>query len=87
RSLYIILCENCVYNIIGLIRLKEITNLLISSNKGQISKAALRKIAQEAYIIPETVSLQTQLINFQQKSKLFAIVVDEYVDVCGTVTI
>ncbi|MWW90790.1 DUF21 domain-containing protein [Francisella tularensis] len=87
RSLNIILCENGVNNIIGVIRLKEITNLLISSKKGQISKAALRKIAQEAYFIPETVSLQTQLINFQQKSKRFAIVVDEYGDVCGTVTI
>ncbi|ADA78361.1 transporter associated domain protein [Francisella tularensis] len=87
RSLNIILCENGVNSIIGVIRLKEITNLLISSKKGQISKAALRKIAQEAYFIPETVSLQTQLINFQQKSKRFAIVVDEYGDVCGTVTI
>ncbi|OIN84831.1 HlyC/CorC family transporter [Francisella sp. TX07-6608] len=87
RSLNIILCENGVNNIIGVIRLKEITNLLISSKKGQISKAALRKIAQEAYFIPETASLQTQLINFQQKSKRFAIVVDEYGDVCGTVTI
>ncbi|APS92025.1 hypothetical protein P251_02818 [Francisella tularensis subsp. tularensis str. SCHU S4 substr. FTS-634/635] len=87
RSLNIILCENGVNSIIGVIRLKEITNLLISSKKGQISKAALRKIAQEAYFIPGTVSLQTQLINFQQKSKRFAIVVDEYGDVCGTVTI
>lgn len=67
RSLNIILCENGVNSIIGVIRLKEITNLLISSKKGQISKAALRKIAQEAYFIPETVSLQTQLINFQTK--------------------
>lgn len=47
RSLNIILCENGVNNIIGVIRLKEITNLLISSKKGQISKAALRKIAKK----------------------------------------
>lgn len=87
RSLNIILCENNVNNVIGVIRLKEITNLLISLKKDQISKAALRTISQEAYFIPETVSLQTQLINFQQKSKHFAIVVDEYGDVCGTVTI
>ncbi|APC91756.1 MULTISPECIES: HlyC/CorC family transporter [Francisella] len=87
RSLNIILCENGVNNIIGVIRLKEITNLLISLKKDQITKVALRKIAQEAYFIPETVSLQTQLLNFQQKSKRFAIVVDEYGDVCGTVTI
>ncbi|GMN88894.1 HlyC/CorC family transporter [Francisella sciaenopsi] len=87
RSLNIILCENGVNNVIGVIKLKEITNLLISTKRSQITKASLRKIAHEAYFIPETVSLQTQLVNFQYKSKRFAIVVDEYGDVCGTVTI
>ncbi|AFJ43772.1 HlyC/CorC family transporter [Francisella orientalis] len=87
RSLNIILCENGVNNVIGVIKLKEITNLLISTKRSQITKASLRKIAYEAYFIPETVSLQTQLVNFQYKSKRFAIVVDEYGDVYGTVTI
>lgn len=87
RSLNIILCENGVNNVIGVIKLKEITNLLISTKRSQITKASLRKIAHEAYFIPEIVSLQTQLVNFQYKSKRFAIVVDEYGDVCGTVTI
>ncbi len=87
RSLNIILCEKGVNNVIGVIKLKEITNLLISTKRSQITKASLRKIAHEAYFIPETVSLQTQLVNFQYKSKRFAIVVDEYGDVCGTVTI
>lgn len=87
RSLNIILCENGVNNVIGVIKLKEITNLLISTKRSQITKASLRKIAHEAYFIPETVSLQTQLVNFQYRSKRFAIVVDEYGDVCGTVTI
>ncbi|MBK2095200.1 DUF21 domain-containing protein [Francisella philomiragia] len=87
RSLNIILCENGVNNVIGVIKLKEIANLLISTKRSQITKASLRKIAHEAYFIPETVSLQTQLVNFQYRSKRFAIVVDEYGDVCGTVTI
>ncbi|WP_432773669.1 HlyC/CorC family transporter [Francisella salimarina] len=87
KSLNIILCENGVNNVIGVIKLKEITNLLISTKRSQITKASLRKIAHQAYFIPETVSLQTQLVNFQYKSERFAIVVDEYGDVCGTVTI
>lgn len=87
RSLNIILCENGVNNVIGVIKLKEITNLLISTKRSQITKASLRKIAHEAYFIPETVSLKTQLVNFQYKSKRFAIAVDEYGDICGTVTI
>lgn len=87
KSLNIILCENGVNNVIGIIKLKDITNLLITSKKSNITKNALRKIAQQPYFIPETVSLQTQLINFQKKSKRFAIVVDEYGDVSGVVTV
>ena len=87
KSLNIILCENGVNNIIGVIKLKDITNLLIASKRTSITKSSLRKIAQQPYFIPETVSLQTQLINFQKKSKRFAVVVDEYGDVTGVVTI
>ncbi|MED7789069.1 CNNM domain-containing protein [Francisella sp. 19X1-34] len=87
KSLSIILCENNVNNIIGVVRLKDITNLLITSKRSNITKANLRKIAEQPYFIPETVSLQTQLINFQKKSKRFAVVVDEYGDVTGVVTI
>ncbi|GAB4221945.1 MAG: CNNM domain-containing protein [Francisella sp.] len=87
KTLNIILCENGLNNVVGIIHLKDITNLLISSKKKSITKSLLRNMAQEAYFIPAMVSLQTQLLNFQQKSKRFAIVVDEYGDVCGTITI
>ena len=82
----ILVCENGINNVVGVIRLKEVTNLLISL-KTEISKSKLRKLAIEPYFIPETVSLQTQLINFQKKGKRFAIVVDEYGDVTGVITI
>ncbi|AIT08520.1 DNA-binding protein [Candidatus Francisella endociliophora] len=87
KSLNIILCESGVNNVVGVIKLKDIINLLITSKKSNITKSALKKIAQQPYFIPETVSLQTQLINFQKKSKRFAIVVDEYGDVSGAVTV
>lgn len=67
KSLSIILCENNVNNIIGVVKLKDITNLLIASKRSNITKANLRKIAEQPYFIPETVSLQTQLINFQKR--------------------
>ncbi|KEI35874.1 hemolysin [Francisella sp. W12-1067] len=86
KSANIIVCENGINNVIGVIRFKEIINLLILS-KSSINKSKLRKIAQQPYFIPETVSLQTQLINFQKKGKRFAVVVDEYGDVTGVVTI
>jgi Mg2+/Co2+ transporter CorB len=86
KSVNILICEDDINNVIGVIKLKEITNLLISS-KSSINKAKLRKLTIEPYFIPETVSLQTQLIGFQKKSKRFAVVVDEYGDVSGVITI
>ncbi|MFT4693730.1 MAG: Mg2+/Co2+ transporter CorB [Francisella sp.] len=86
KSVNILVCEDDINNVIGVIKLKEITNLLISS-KSSINKAKLRKLTIEPYFIPETVSLQTQLIGFQKKSKRFAVVVDEYGDVSGVITI
>ena len=86
RSLNILVCENGINNIIGVIKLKEITNLLISS-RANITKIKLRKLARKPYFIPATVSLKTQLINFQKMSKRFAVVVDEYGDVSGVITI
>lgn len=87
KTLNIILCENGINNVVGIIKLKDITSLLITSKKSNITKAALKKLALQPYFIPETVSLQTQLINFQKRSKRFAIVVDEYGDVSGVVTV
>jgi len=86
NSVNILVCEGGINNVIGVIKLKEITNLLISS-KSSITKSKLRKLTIEPYFIPETVSLQTQLISFQKKSKRFAVVVDEYGDVSGVITI
>ncbi len=86
KSVNILVCEGDINNVIGVIKVKEITNLLISS-KSSINKTKLRKLAIEPYFIPETVSLQTQLISFQKKSKRFAVVVDEYGDVSGVITI
>ncbi|MGQ4001928.1 CNNM domain-containing protein [Francisellaceae bacterium CB299] len=86
KSVNILVCENGINNVIGVIKLKDITNLLISS-KSSINKSKLRKLTIEPYFIPETVSLQTQLIGFQKKSKRFAVVVDEYGDVSGVITI
>ena len=85
KSVNIVVCENGINNVIGVIDIKQINNLLISSKN--ISKTKLRKLVKQAYFIPETVSLQTQLINFQSKSKRFAIVVDEYGDVSGVITV
>jgi len=79
------LCDDNVNNVLGVVKTKDI--LTIMATKQVLSVSKLKKIATEPYFIPETVSLQTQLINFQKKGTRFAVVVDEYGDVSGVVTI
>ena len=85
ESTNLLLCEEGVDNVLGVVKTKDILSMLVA--KQNISVLRLRKIAKEPYFIPETVSLQTQLVNFQRKGTRFAIVVNEYGDVAGVVTV
>lgn len=49
RSLNIILCENNVNNVIGVIRLKEITNLLISLKKIRYPKSITHNLPRSIF--------------------------------------
>lgn len=42
---------------------------------------------REAYFVPETTPLNTQLLNFQQQERRIGLVVDEYGDILGLVTL
>ena len=52
-----------------------------------VSKKSLQHLLEEPYYIPDSVSLQTQLINFQNSTNRLAIVVDEYGSVEGVLTV
>lgn len=52
-----------------------------------LNYAALLSNIDEPYFIPEGTSLHTQLVNFQQNKRRMALVVDEYGDVLGLVTL
>ncbi|MCZ2722121.1 HlyC/CorC family transporter [Marinomonas sp. 15G1-11] len=51
------------------------------------TKAALLKATVEPYFIPESTSLNTVLLNFQQGHQQMGLVVDEYGDVQGIATL
>lgn len=54
---------------------------------GQPTHAMLRSIVREPYFIPEGTSLQQQLMNFQAAKRRIGLVVDEYGDIQGLVTL
>lgn len=55
--------------------------------KEQFTKATLLRAVREIYYIPEGTSLNVQLLKFQQAKERIGIVVDEYGDIQGLVTL
>jgi Mg2+/Co2+ transporter CorB len=51
------------------------------------SKDALQKMLAEPYFVPEGTSLSVQLVQFQRRRERIAMVVDEYGDIQGIVTL
>lgn len=73
-----------VDNITGIIHLRDIVNEL---SLGTLGKDSLTRLARESYYVPEGTPLNKQLVNFQKAKKRIALVVDEYGDIQGLVTL
>jgi Mg2+/Co2+ transporter CorB len=73
-------------NIVGILHLKAVAREL---TRGRFDRELLIELARsrEAYFVPEGTPLNTQLLNFQRQRRRIALVVDEYGDVQGLVTL
>jgi len=71
-------------HVVGIVHLR---NALRMFDQSQASKETLRSIVREPYFVPEGTPLNTQLLNFQRERRRIALVVDEYGDIQGLVTL
>lgn len=71
-------------NVVGIIHLRNALHLVA---QGKLTREALNQIAREAYFVPEGTPLNTQLLNFQRQKRRIGLVVDEYGDILGLVTL
>ena len=71
-------------NIIGFLHLRKIFPRIVEN---EITLDELRAEFREPYFIPESTSLNTQLLNFQREKRRIGLVVDEYGDIQGLVTL
>ena len=78
------LYEGDINNIVGIFHVRKANHLLRSEN---VTHNAIKRFAEEAYFIPESTTLTTQLLNFKKHRSRFAVVVDEYGEVQGLVTL
>ena len=71
-------------NLIGILHLRKMTRLLL---KEEFNKAEIMQHVVEPLFVPEGTQLHRQLINFQNAKRRIGVVVDEYGDVMGLVTL
>ncbi|BFM20786.1 HlyC/CorC family transporter [Gilvimarinus japonicus] len=70
----------------GILHLRNSARFL-NGDDSAISKADFQTHADEPYFVPESTPLHTQLMNFQQQKCRIALVVNEYGEVQGIVTL
>ncbi len=73
-------------NIIGIVHVKEVLRALKAVD-GRFGKIDIRAIAAKPWFVPDTTSLTDQLNAFLKRKVHFALVVDEYGEVQGVVTL
>ncbi|MCY1289112.1 hypothetical protein D9M68_320520 [compost metagenome] len=73
-----------INHIEGLLHVRQVAQLLGRAN---LDGAALLAASKDAYFVPESTPLLTQLVNFQKEQRRIAIVVDEYGEVLGLVSL
>ncbi|MBF9196068.1 HlyC/CorC family transporter [Microvirga terrestris] len=73
-------------NIVGVLHAKDLLRALDAVG-GDASKLKVEAIALESWFVPDTTSLRDQLKAFLAKKTHFALVVDEYGEVMGLITL
>ena len=71
-------------NIVGILHLRKVLHL---SRTNRLNKKNLEKILRKPHYVPEGTKITQHLLNLQNKRRTFSLVVDEYGDFKGLVTV
>lgn len=69
--------------VVGILHLRKLANLA----QQDLNKDNLQRLLSDPYFVPEGTPLSTQLVQFQRRRERIALVVDEYGDIQGIVTL
>jgi Mg2+/Co2+ transporter CorB len=70
-------------HVVGILHMRKLANLA----RSDLDKPTLEQLVDEPYFVPEGTPLSTQLVQFQRRRERIALVVDEYGDIQGIVTL
>ncbi len=71
-------------NVVGIVHVRRVLNLM---HENRLDRTTLDQLVAEPYFIPSATPLNTQLLNFKQAKRRLGLVVDEYGDIQGLVTL
>ena len=71
-------------NVVGIVHVRRVLNLM---HENRLNRTSLDQLVVEPYFIPSATPLNTQLLNFKQVKRRLGLVVDEYGDIQGLVTL
>jgi len=80
----VLLYRDNIDDVVGYIHARDALKL---SSKSQFTKATLLRSVRELYFIPEGTPLNIQLLKFQHAKERLGLVIDEYGDIQGLVTL
>lgn len=81
----VVLYRDQIDEVVGMLRLRESYRLMLERN--EFTKERLLRAADEVYFIPEATPLNVQLLKFQRNKERIGLIVDEYGDIIGLVTL
>ncbi len=76
--------RNSVDEVSGMLPVRRVLTTLMH---GELTREKLMEDMSEPYFIPEATPLNVQLLNFQTRQRRIGLVVDEYGDIMGLVTL
>ena len=80
----LVVCENGLDNVVGIVHVRKVINAM---RREEIDLETLRSIMREPYFVPEGTPLLDQLSLFQDNQRHMGLVVDEYGEILGLVTL
>lgn len=81
----IVLYRDTLDDAIGMLRVREAYRLMME--KSELNKETMLRAADKIYFIPEGTPLNVQLVKFQRNREKVGIIVDEYGDIQGLVSV
>lgn len=80
----LVVCEGGLDNTVGILHVRKVLGV---TRRDQIEIDRIRAVMRDPYFVPEGTPLLNQLTNFQDNQRHMGLVVDEYGEILGLVTL